>query len=321
MEPPFQAALDALVADVDRGWAALGRDPAGLSEVASGALERSEMRHQLTIRALCGHVARAARLATQLDPASAFGEPPVTLALAEGFHVDAYLWVQPTTVIHDHGFTGAFQVVEGVSMHTVGEFESDAPGDAPVRLGQLTLRPPELLRSGAVRRIEAGARFIHQVAHLSSPSLSLVVRTTSALQVPTTYEYLPAGVAMATTYHLDHQHRRKLEIAGWVLRMGRDHALEDLRALMASGDPLLVAWMLRTVTRQCFRPDLGRLLADESDLAFAWPLVEALDHGAGGGSHAQLAFVDDAPSRMAWVAAQNGFDAETLARLRAELSA
>ncbi len=318
MTAPFGDALRALVERVDGEWAAARREPTSLPTVASAALAGSSLCRELTIDNLCAYVARSPDLPRQLDPGSTFGEPPVTLATGDGFHVDAYLWVQPATMIHDHGFSGAFQVVEGVSLHTTYDFGSSDGLDAPIRQGTLAISHAEILHPGAVRPIAAGLACVHQVAHLAAPSLSLIVRTTSAQLVPRCYQYLHPGIALGTVHDLTVAQRRRLEIAGWVFRMQRPNAVADLGALVATDDALLTAWVLRVVARYCAAPDVARQLAKTSPHAFAVPFVEALADDSRGGGLAQLSMVDDAGGRLRWVALNNGLDGPTIQRLLTE---
>jgi hypothetical protein len=317
MLTPFEAAIDALVASVDAAWGAAGRDFDALPGVAAACLADCDLRALASVDALCEHVASTARLAPQLDPASQFGEPPVTLAVADGFHVDAYLWVRPATLVHDHGFCGAFCVAEGVSLLTRFAFESSDPAGAPVRRGDLRAAQPELLGRGAVREVWAGAVDVHQVAHLSYPSLSLLVRSTSARLAAPTYHYL-GGFAVAGPSYLEPAMWRKLELAGWSVRMQRPNARRDLLALAATCDELALAWLLRVLVHQCLQADLAAEVAAATDVAWAPAFVDAL--GASG-QGPTLAFADDEVTRMYLVMQQNGFSAEACGALAPRLEA
>jgi hypothetical protein len=53
----------------------------------------------------------------QMDPQASFGDPPITLFVGPRFYIDVYYWLDSTTAIHEHGFSGAFQVLHGASVH------------------------------------------------------------------------------------------------------------------------------------------------------------------------------------------------------------
>src|SRR5690349_464094 len=51
-----------------------------------------------------------------------FGEPPVMLFQGPRFYIEALFWLSGTTDIHEHGFSGAFTVLEGSSVHSHWRF-------------------------------------------------------------------------------------------------------------------------------------------------------------------------------------------------------
>src|SRR4051812_34433567 len=59
----------------------------------------------------------------QEDLAASFGEPPLTLWAGRRFYISALVWRSSTTAIHQHAFSGAFQVLKGGSVHTRYAFE------------------------------------------------------------------------------------------------------------------------------------------------------------------------------------------------------
>lgn len=61
----------------------------------------------------------------QEDVHGSFGNPPITLYSGPRFYVDVYYWLDGTTSIHQHAFSGAFQVVLGSSIHSQYDFEEN----------------------------------------------------------------------------------------------------------------------------------------------------------------------------------------------------
>src|SRR5262245_36697856 len=61
-------------------------------------------------------------LPEQHDIGGTFGDLPVTLYQGPGFYIDAYFSLDVTTAIHHPAFSGAFQVLTGLSILSLFEF-------------------------------------------------------------------------------------------------------------------------------------------------------------------------------------------------------
>jgi len=64
-------------------------------------------------------------LPEQQDIEGRFGNPPITMFSGARFYIDVYYWLDGTTAIHQHSFTGAFQVLLGSSIHSRYSFRED----------------------------------------------------------------------------------------------------------------------------------------------------------------------------------------------------
>ena len=64
-------------------------------------------------------------LPLQADPNARFGDPPITVYSGARFYIDVYFWFMGTTAVHQHAFSGAFQVFAGSSIHSWFEFFPD----------------------------------------------------------------------------------------------------------------------------------------------------------------------------------------------------
>src|SRR5438128_9880383 len=106
-----------------------------------------------------------AELPEQQDMAGAFGNPPITLFNGPRFYVDIYYWLDGTTTIHQHAFSGAFQVLLGSSIHSSYTFREDKVISEHFSVGELALNGVELLKQRDVRTIKAGRQFIHSLFH------------------------------------------------------------------------------------------------------------------------------------------------------------
>ena len=162
---------------VERAWAGHRFHFAAFPEVATRCLTEVEVPATLDATMILRSVAASPHLVAQQDRRSKFGRPPITLWRSRDFFVSALFWLDGTTSIHQHGFSGAFRVLAGGSLHAPYSFTVSEEVTHRLVLGDLRLDGPELLRVGDVRSIEPGGRFIHALFHLERPSVTIVVRT------------------------------------------------------------------------------------------------------------------------------------------------
>lgn len=118
-------------------------------------------------------------LPRQEDPRAGFGEPPLTLFRSDQFFISALYWLDGTTTIHQHSFSGAFRVLCGSSLHMPYDFDAREAVTDRLKLGALDMHAPEILRCGDIRAIHYGDTFIHSLFHLDRPSVTAVIRTYS----------------------------------------------------------------------------------------------------------------------------------------------
>ncbi len=166
-----------------------------LPEAASEALESVAPPESLDARQVLEYAARTPAMPPQTSLDDKFGEPPLILHWEPDFVVQALIWMDGTTSIHEHSFAGAFMVLEGASLHVTHHFElGEALADGRLISGQLEQQSVEILGSGAVRAIEPGADFIHALFHLQMPTITVVVRNDSAFMHRPQYTYLRPGL-------------------------------------------------------------------------------------------------------------------------------
>lgn len=125
-----------------------------------------------------------------------FGQPPIVAYSHPRFFIEVLCWMEATTTIHQHAFSGAFHVLQGSSVHTTFDFDVRERVNSSFLLGALRLKQSELLATGDTRAILPGAGFIHGLFHLDAPSISVVVRTRSEPEARPQYDYLPPCVAI-----------------------------------------------------------------------------------------------------------------------------
>jgi hypothetical protein len=75
-----------------------------------------------------------------------FGQPPITLYRTSRFYIEALFWMEATTSIHQHAFSGAFQlcfsVEEGGGQDLVTDLVDRKAGHLNVQSGLRVKRPP-----------------------------------------------------------------------------------------------------------------------------------------------------------------------------------
>jgi len=128
-------------------------------------------------------------LPQQFDVEGRFGNPPITLYAGPRFFIDIYYWLDGTTSIHQHSFTGAFQVLLGSSIHSRYSFREDHVVNEHFSAGELTLEEVQLLQHKDVRQIRAGRNFIHSLFHLDRPSATITIRTEHTPSAALQYDY------------------------------------------------------------------------------------------------------------------------------------
>ena len=131
-----------------------------------------------------------------LQTDSEFGEPELVVFSHPRFYIQVLFWLDGTTAIHQHEFSGAFHVMHGSSIHAHYEF-NDAKAVTPyLRVGNVRMKKIELLQRGETVPIVSGPRAIHSLFHLDSPSVTVVVRTQHDPGTGPQFNYLPPHIAV-----------------------------------------------------------------------------------------------------------------------------
>jgi hypothetical protein len=140
---------------------------------------------------------------------SEFGQPELVLYDDPRFYIQALFWLEGTTDIHQHKFSGAFHVLEGSSIHSQFEFENSQSISAHFRVGNLRMKNTQLLETGRTVPIVSGKGYIHSLFHLDTPSVSIVVRTHTDPGTGPQFTYLPPHIAVDPFFNDALTRRRK----------------------------------------------------------------------------------------------------------------
>jgi hypothetical protein len=176
-------------------WQRADMECAAFADIAASALADRPPASYVDPLDVVRWVHEALVLPAQGDITSEFGQPPITVFSCEHFYIDVLFWVDGTTAIHQHRFSGAFHVMQGSSLQSTYRFAPQRRFCEHLLLGKLSLERVELLTRGDVRPIVAGKDFVHSLFHLDRPAVSVVVRTRTDAFAGPQYSYTRAGLA------------------------------------------------------------------------------------------------------------------------------
>jgi hypothetical protein len=186
--------FDDLGARVEEAWRRVDYDEARFPSVATEALAEVSPAASVGHAAVLDWLFAAPALPHQDDLDAKFGHPPITVFAGPRFYVQVLMWIEGSTSIHRHGFSGAFQLLDGTSLHARYRFDARRRISARMHLGDLRLERAELLAPGAVVPITHD--LIHALFHLEVPSATVVVRTCSDDDAAPQYDYRPPCLAI-----------------------------------------------------------------------------------------------------------------------------
>jgi hypothetical protein len=162
---------------------------------------------------------------------SSFGEPELVVYNDPRFYIQLLFWLDGTTAIHQHEFSGAFHVLDGSIIHAQYDFQKARPVTPYLRVGTLRMKKIDILESGSTVPITSGRQTIHSLFHLDSPSVTLVVRTHHDPGTGPQFNYLPPHLAI-DPHHSD------------LLTMRRNQLLDVLEHVEDPGYAELVMEMI-----------------------------------------------------------------------------
>ncbi len=177
-------------------WERVGFDERGLPEIAERHLHATPPAEHVTLEQIVEYALHQRRR-TVIEAKEDFGQPNINVYVDQRFYIEVLFWLEGTTSIHQHRFSGAFHVMSGGSVHSSYEFEETWRGNSRFKTGRLHQKQTEVLRRGDVRRIVSGQALVHSLFHLDHPSITVVVRTPTDPDIAIQYSYLYPGLAVA----------------------------------------------------------------------------------------------------------------------------
>ncbi len=220
---------------VEARWRSQNYAEAAFPDIASDALRESDLISQVDPWDIIRWVHTTPNLPPQQDRKAKFGNPPITLFSGARFYIDVYYWLDGTTSIHQHAFSGAFQVLLGSSVHSHYRFEKELEINPHFLVGKVLLQDVSLLARGDIKPIRPGVQFIHSLFHLERPSATLTVRSHHAAHDAVQYDYLPPTVALDQFYEEDAL-SKKVQTVSLLLSMKHPEADRIIKDLLADAD-------------------------------------------------------------------------------------
>jgi hypothetical protein len=250
-------------------------DHRSFADLAVEVLEEFCPATQLTADDIIRSVFTDGVLPRQEDPDAKFGDMAVTLFNGREFNIVVIFWLDSATAVHQHGVSGAFQVLAGSSLHARYSFKQTRHLDNHVHLGKVALDKLEVLGLGDVRPVLSGAEGVHALWHLERPSVSFVVREYSGALPQYAYR---APCLEFDPFVRDDTISVRLEALRIMLACDAPALGETIEALGRDAAPLAIVRVLEWVS---MRPvALRRRLVDavrERDAGFADALDSVLD--------------------------------------------
>ena len=188
---PFFSQLGQSVYDL---WKAKDFRPALFPEIAKTCLQKFAPSKRVDLDDLISNFLLDDRQPYQTS--SGFGQPELIVYENTRFYIQILFWLDGTTDIHQHGFSGAFHVLAGSSIHSSFNFTQITPVTSHFQLGDLKLKETQLLETGTTVMIHSGPSCIHSLFHLETPSVTVVIRTHSDPGSDPQFTYLPPHVGL-----------------------------------------------------------------------------------------------------------------------------
>lgn len=258
--------------EVHARWKATSFDNARLAEIAVRVLEDTRPADQVSLESISDWCLESDQIPRQPFLDSNFGQPPLTVYADDRLYIEILVWLESTTSIHQHAFSGAFYVLGGSSLHSVYRFAEEARASHRLLVGALELEKVERLQVGDVHPIQAGPDYIHALFHLGYPSVTVVVRNYFEADKSPQHKFYRPGLAL-DEHTTNPVQKRQEQVLGMLHRIG-DPGFE----------PRVRAWMERADAESAVRMLLKLYKGGHLTSELGADLVDAVEarHGAVG---------------------------------------
>lgn len=195
IRPVNIAEIEALGERIRCQYLSANYDEQQLPDIAASALRAADIESSLDLAQIADFLVETRSIQ---QPGSIFGDLPLVLYRCKSFYIELLIWTTSTTAIHQHGFSGAFRVFAGSSLHSAYEFEEEKRVSSRILIGTKKFQSAELLQSGDVQAIHSGRQgLLHSLFHLEHPSATLVVRNRQEPWALPQYSLIGPNLAVA----------------------------------------------------------------------------------------------------------------------------
>jgi hypothetical protein len=250
--------------EIGERWKRLNYDEKAFPALALECLTAARLHERFDASELVEWMCTSDTAPTQTEQGT-FGEPPIVVYRGRRFYIEVIFWLDGTTAVHQHGFSGAFGVLAGESVETSYALHPVRRINSRMLVCEVVPESVRLLKAGAVEDIVAGEAGAHSLFHLARPSVSIVVRTVSEVEAQPQYQYF----------------RPHLAIDPFTADPIIDRRTRALRALLTTGNPRFDA--------------VAAAAIDAADLELTYHLLEMI-HAAEGASERYRALAARASS-------------------------
>jgi hypothetical protein len=243
---------------IESRWRDKNYDENVLPCIAANELAEADLPNRTDPWDIVRWVHTTTNLPHQVDLPGKFGNPPITIFTGPRFHIDVYYWLDGTTSIHQHAFSGAFQVLLGSSVHSKYEFKEKREINPHLLIGDVLLKHVSLLEKSDIEEIQSGSRLIHSLFHLDRPSATIVIRSNHAPGAAVQFQYLKPSIAIDPFFEDPWMTRRVQTVS---LLLATEHPKSDkmIYDLLDIADFHTTFAVLETVFRFLGRNDLEEL--------------------------------------------------------------
>jgi hypothetical protein len=235
---PSISLFEKLGTQLDELWEKHDYDERAFPTLAAGILREAQIHRQITGVDVVRWLLSARDVPHQDDIEAAFGEPPVTVYHGRRFFIQVLFWTEGDTSIHRHAFSGAFVVLDGLTLHVTHDFQCRRRVNSRLLLGDLRPNAASLLAPGDVTEIDHD--LIHSTFHLETPSATVVVRSYFDSEVAIQYDYLSPSIAY-DPYFKDPLTARRIQALRFLQRTKQPGHIQHAADLVANSD-LHTAW-------------------------------------------------------------------------------
>jgi len=261
--------LDDLADRIHSRWSAVNFDEALFAELSAAALRETELSSRISGAEIVSSLIAPWR---STDNLSTHGSSAVVPLLSSThFEIRAHLWVDEIGSPHQHGWAGAYQVIEGSSLQTRLTFHQLERIRRGFHLGELETHSIGMLKPGDTVAVEPGREMIHALWHIDRPAVSISVRTKQ--HTDRTMDCLRPGLAYeAQSQDVDSEMRNRC--LAFLARFDDSAYQDQLKQLVSHADLPTTFFALRQAYLELEPVSEGVLATARSHHGDLFPIVE-----------------------------------------------